>query len=721
MDKQNLSHITEDLKNYFNISKKSFKQVESINYSGSSRLYSPTEILSYLQNECESNGIGLVLPKTTPLDHDISKLISTIPVAIILSDTTIVYINAEGNCIHYTDKQQSAISLEIADKLLKKNNNILIVHFYPLMLTSESGNKHETKDADSNPKAFNYSKEFFKLIYVEKEILKPILAYSILTGILSLTLPIGIQTTLNLVSSGVLIDTVYWLIALVIIGTLLSGLLQIVQFTLLETLKQKLFSRISFDFAFRIPRIRGEALHNRYAPEMMNRFFEVVTIQKSFSKIFTEFLASALQIIFGLLLLSFYHPFFVFFSIFLIAVLFILFYTTASKGLKTNLSESKYKYKIVSWLEEVARTFNAIKLSGISSFTTSKLNELNNGYLFYRKSHFNILRFQYAAILIFKAFITGILLILGSILVVQREITLGQFVASEIIIITVINASEKIVQFLEVVYDMFTSLHKLNDIKSLPLENNDGITPDRNDFTQNFDLTLKNLTYKYPNSEKAGLKIKELHIQHGEKIAILGDHSSGKSTFLNIIGGFSTEFEGQYSINKVSVRELNINFLRTLIGENLHKEDIFEGTLLDNITLTNPDISYQDILETARQLEFDTYIHSLPDGLNTELLATGKGLPGTIIKKIILTRSIVDKPSLLLFDADFTTPLQKSDIKLFDYLLSKDKEWTVLAVSNSIHFASRCERLLVFEQGELITDARYGTPLFDEVLFKYAI
>jgi ABC-type bacteriocin/lantibiotic exporter with double-glycine peptidase domain len=215
-------------------------------------------------------------------------------------------------------------------------------------------------------------KRLIRLLSEEKRDVFYILIYAIFIGLISLTLPLGIQATVELVSGGVFFSSIYILIALVLLGVLAAGGLQVMQITLVEYLQRRIFTKAAFEFTFRIPRIKVESLTNLHAPELVNRFFDVLTLQKGLPKIFGDLTAGIVQILFGLILLSFYHPFFVFFGIFLVIVLFGIFRLTGPAGLKTSIKESKYKYKVVYWLEEIARTINSFKISGNTQLPIKK-------------------------------------------------------------------------------------------------------------------------------------------------------------------------------------------------------------------------------------------------------------------------------------------------------------------------------------------------------------
>jgi ABC-type bacteriocin/lantibiotic exporter with double-glycine peptidase domain len=294
-----------------------------------------------------------------------------------------------------------------------------------------------------------------------------------------------------------------------------------------EHLQRRVFTKASIEFAFRIPRLKMEAILGSYAPELVNRFFDILTIQKGLPKLLIDLSSGLIQIFFGLLLLSLYHPFFVFFSIILVTILVLIFFITGPSGLESSINESKYKYKVAQWLEELARALKSFKLAGNTDLPIKKTDYTVNNYLKYRRKHFSILVTQFSFIILFKAAVTGGLLIMGTILVVNREITLGQFVASEVIIILILNAVEKIIMYMDVVYDLFTAVDKIAQVTDLPLEKVGGIDFPKNNNQSGYAIEVKDLKYKYPNGTEYILNGINLNIKAGEKLCIAGPGGSG--------------------------------------------------------------------------------------------------------------------------------------------------------------------------------------------------
>ncbi len=549
----------------------------------------------------------------------------------------------------------------------------------------------------------NPVKRLFKLLGTEKKEILYIFFYALIIGLISLVIPLGIQTTVELISGGVFFSSVYVLIALVILGVLLSGGLQVVQISLVEFLQRRIFTKASLEFAFRIPRIRMESIHGNYAPELVNRFFDIITIQKGLPKLLIDLSSAVIQILFGLLLISLYHPFFVFFGLILLTTLTLIFYLTGPQGLSSSIAESKYKYRVAHWLEELARALHSFKLAGSTDLPIRKTDYNVNNYLKNRKVHFRVLVTQFSFIVLFKAMITGGLLIMGTLLVVDRQITLGQFVASEIVIILILNAVEKIIMYMDVVYDLLTAVDKVAQVTDLPIEKVGGL-----DFpatiSGGFNVRTKNLKYRYQPSGYNALKKIDLDIKPGEIVCITGAGNSGKTTLMNILAGMYTDYEGVVTINNYSLRDLDITHMRDQVAKNISREDLFDGTLLENITLGKNTTTVHDAIHALEQVGLSDTVNSLPKGLETHILSGGKGLTKTMIHKLILARCLAKKPKLLILN-DFFISLAKHDkMALLSCITGPQRNCTVIIVSKDPMIMSVCDRVIILEDGSIRTE-----------------
>ncbi|WP_109831645.1 peptidase domain-containing ABC transporter [Reichenbachiella versicolor] len=655
-----------------------------------------------------ANGQGIVyLENTLGYDEFVSFLCeSHIPIVAFEENedqlTPLIFYNVKRKNMMLRIRENSSEVVEISRENLPK---IHVEDGIVIFLGVFAYKSLVSNDEEKTP--LTPFQRLIRLLSEEKKDIIYIYFYAVLVGLISLSLPVGIQATVGLISGGVFFSSVYVLIGLVIVGVLAAGGLQITQITLVEYLQRRVFTKAAFEFAFRIPRIKSEALLKYYAPELMNRFFDVLTIQKGLPKLLIDLSAGVIQILFGLMLLSFYHPFFVFFSLFLVGLLTSIFYATGPKGLSSSIKESKFKYRVVYWLEELARTINSFKLSGNTPLPMRKTDFMVNNYLKNRKIHFRILLSQYSFVLLFKTLVTGGLLIIGTMLVVQREITLGQFVAAEVIIILTLSSVEKIIMYMDVVYDMLTAVDKISLVTDLPLEKSGGLDIPPSHIGKGFAVHMKGLKYKFPGKSNYALNNIDLKIEKRERVCIAGRGGSGRRVLTSTISGFNNHFEGLLTINNYSLRDLDLMSLRDLIGKNVSQDDIFEGTILENIILSKPNAIPEDALWALEKVGILDAINAMPDGLNTTMMSSGKGLSRDLINKIILARCLSKRPELLILNDFFNDFLRSERRELMNMLADPDNPWTLVVVSNDRLIMDKCDRVIIMEKGTIKTEGTY--------------
>lgn len=543
---------------------------------------------------------------------------------------------------------------------------------------------------------------FFNMLRLDRKDIYTIYIYSIFSGLVNLSLPLGIQAIINLINVGDVSTSWIILVILVISGMVMMGVLQILQLTLTERLQRKIFTRAAFEFAYRLPRVKMAAVRNYYGPELVNRFFDTLTVQKGMPKILIDFSSAVLQVVFNLVLLSFYHPFFIFFSIIIVVLVLILVRLTGPAGLNTSLKESKYKYAVAHWLEELGRTLETFKLAGKTKLPLTKTDYLVKGYLNSRKSHFRVLLVQYISMVGIRALVAAGLLILGGILVIEQQMNIGQFVAAEIVIIQVLASIEKVINSMETIYDVLTAIEKIGTVTDLPLERNNGNTISHITDEGGIEVRLKDVSYRFDDAKQDILKNINLRVSAGEKTCISGFSGSGKSLLLQLMAGLYESYRGSIAYNRIPLGNLNMDELRYIIGDSLAREDIFEGSLLDNITIGRESITFEDVKNAVRIVGLEDYIESQDEGYNKMLDPEGRKLPQTISLKIMLARSIVGRPKLILLEESLHK-LETSDReRLLDYLTSTDNPCTVVAVSNDPNVAQHFNRIVALRYGEMI-------------------
>jgi ABC-type bacteriocin/lantibiotic exporter with double-glycine peptidase domain len=541
-------------------------------------------------------------------------------------------------------------------------------------------------------------KRFIGLLQLEKKEIFQIFYYAIFSGIVALSLPLGIQAIINLIQGAQISTSWVVLVILVTIGVLFSGALQLMQLRIIETVQQRVFTRAAFELSYRFPKIKMKELRSYYPPELANRFFDTLTIQKGLSKILIDVPTALLQILFSLILLSFYHPFFIVFGILLLLLVFVVFKYTAQKGLETSLEESKNKYKVAHWIQEVARSVVSFKLSGNTNLALTKNDELVSKYLKSREKHFRILVLQFIQMISFKVLITAGLLLIGGALVLNQEMNIGQFVAAEIIILLVIASVEKLMLGLESFYDILTSIEKLGQVVDKELEPQKG---NKTHFKNEISIELENIDYKVSNREKPILEDITLSINKTTRLLIKGESGSGKSSLLRLISGIVTPTSGNIYINNVSLGSLHLNHFRSQLGLSLSEETPFKGTLKENITFGNIDISDEQIYEILNNVGLLEYLKDLPNGLETILQPDGKQISYTIAKKIVLARAIAKQPKVLILEDPLDRFHPKETERIINYLSDKNNPWALIVVSSNPSWVRATNKLIILEKGKI--------------------
>ena len=542
-------------------------------------------------------------------------------------------------------------------------------------------------------------KRFYQLVSLERKEIGFVYFYAIISGFVLLSLPLGIQAITNLLFGATVSTSLIVLICVVVLGVLFNGILQIAQMRVIERIQQRIFTRLTFAYAYRIPKISLMSIDDYYLPELVNRFFDTSNLQKGFSKLLLDFPAASIQILFGLILLCFYHPIFIVFAFIVCGLVYLIFYFTSSKGFKTSMLESDYKYDVAHWLEEISRAIKTFKFHQHNELHLEKTDKLVSGYLSSRTSHFLVLILQYRVLVTFKVIITATMLIIGSYLFIEQQINLGQFIAAEIIIITILNSIEKLIVNLEVVYDVLTALEKLNKVLDKPQDESAELVLDQN-IPKKLGVSIKanNLSFSYPNNipviQNANFEIKE-----GEKVCITGLEGIGKSTLLKLLAGIYPDFSGNILFNDLAIKMVPKKILYQNIATLFADDELFSGTLLENISIGNKNVNFNDLDLVCKIVGLEEFITNQQQGYQLHLDPQGKKQSYNTVQKILLARCLVNKPSLLLVEDTWGGIEPGVRKQIISYLTNENQQFTLLVVTNDEDFISKCDKKLYSENG----------------------
>jgi putative ABC transport system ATP-binding protein len=527
------------------------------------------------------------------------------------------------------------------------------------------------------------------LILTERRDLWLVVLYAMAVGILGLATPITVMAVVNTAAMATLLQqlVVLCLILLVCLG--LAALLRILQNVIVEFMQQRIFVRVVIDLAHRLPRVDLKAFDRAHGPELVNRFFDVLTVQKASATLLLDGVTVVLQTTIGLVLLAFYHQFLLGFDMLLVAGLAVILFVLGWGAVPSAIRESRAKYRVASWLEEIARHPVAFKLCGGPQFVLERADTLARDYLVARQQHFRIVLRQIGSALGLQVAASTALLGLGGYLVVAGQLTLGQLVAAEIVVSSVVASFTKLGKQLESWYDLLAAVDKLGQLLDLPLERSDGAVHEAR--THGAAVTMRNVSFRYDDHLPLVLHNFNLEIQPGERVALLGPNGAGKSTVIDLLFGLRTPTSGFIAIDGEDLRSLRLDSLRQHIAV-VKGLEIFEGTVIENVRMGREELTLADIRQALARVDLLDDILNLPEGLHTRLGTGGSPLSLGQAERLMLARVIAGQPRLLVLDELLDDMDQEVRKTVLPAILGRDAHWTLLVITHSREVARLCDR-----------------------------
>lgn len=549
---------------------------------------------------------------------------------------------------------------------------------------------------DTSPRQHGYN--LFKYVTKEKKDVTNIYFYAILNGLVQLSVPLGIQSIVSFVMGATMATSIYILIAFVVLGTWLVGYFRLKVMQIIEKIQQKIFVEFSLAFAEKLPKVNLSATRKYYLPELVNRFFDTQNLQKGISKILLEIPTALIQILFGILLLSFYHPWFLVFGALVVICVVIIFRFTMESGIKSSIEESDKKYEVASWIEDIAASIKTFKLNSKTEAHLSGTDERVVKYLDDRTSHFRVLVFQYKTIIAFKVVITLVMLVIGTYLLVNQQLNIGAFIATEIVVLSIMSAVEKLIISLESYYDVIAALAKLNKVTTLQEEKFGEITFDQNN--DGFEVEFKDVNFAF-NDHHRILENINFKIPENSLTIISGQLGAGKSLLLNMMTGFYDPTSGSILFDKIPLKNIDKVSLRSQIGMYLEDMTIIKGTVYENITLGQNETSAEQILEIAEEIGIEDFSSQFSNGFFTNVSETDTEISFSSKKKILLLRALAGERRLLILEDPLDGMNDTFKTKMTEYLLKLKEKTTIIIVSEDKNLILEADQHLQVENGNV--------------------
>lgn len=531
--------------------------------------------------------------------------------------------------------------------------------------------------------------EFARL---ERSELAVVAVYAVAIGALSLAVPVAAQALVNSVAIGAVLQPVVVLSLLLASVLSFVAVLRVLEYIVVESLQRRLFVRTAVDFARRLMRLSGAARREHHGPELANRFFDVVSLQKATAKLLLDTLTLMLQMGVGMALLAFYHPLLLAFDLVLMVALALVVFVFGRGAVSTALLESERKYAVAAWLEDLAASPLRFGDASARGFADARTQLLGREWLSARSQHFRRVLRQLCGGVGLQVVVGTALLGIGGMLVIQRQLTLGQLVAAELVVMAIGDSLGKLGRQLETWYDATASAAKLGKIIDLPLERSGG------------ELLVGSgpLAVELRGLDASGSPAVELELRPGTKLGLRGVSPAHAALFDGLLALAPDDDEGlDLRLDGRPIDALELESLRSEVAL-VREVELVGASLLDNLDpLFAPRTAAEvgrdlctRLREVLEQVGLATRLDTLPDGARTRLQPDGAPLRRSEARRLMLARALLRRPRLLLIDGglDGLGLDDATHAALLDLLFAADAPWTMIVASEDPRVLARCEQ-----------------------------
>lgn len=535
------------------------------------------------------------------------------------------------------------------------------------------------------------------LIHLETKVLAILVSYAVAIGIFSLVIPLTVQELTNTFAYAIEPIMIVTFAFIMLIGLLFIGLFRVFQTSAVETLFQRLYVRIALAMTEHLPRIRQEAFKSTQA----YRFMEAELLSRAIIVVLVDMINVLVSGLTGMTILVLYHPNFLVYNAFLLGGFVVVAVVSGQGGVRATKTVSEKNYAVATWIQDIANNRLHFKASQSAPFLLGKTDGLLDEYLAARRTRANILTWrQYRSIVVWEAVCHSGMIALGGWLLSAGQITLGQFVAAEVIVSTLLLNLDTVTRRIYAMTYVLTSLGELDRVFALPKHEAFGVgtttrLPDP--AICGVRVMCKNVAFAYPHSPSVVEHV-NIEVVPGEKLAVLVQSSTQKSTLALVLAGLYRPTAGVIRYNDVDLREIAMDYINGARGLVLDSQPtLFGGTLEENISLGRASIRFEDLRWAIRFVELEHDIDCLPRGLETPVESGGTQFTKSQILRILVARAIVTRPPLLIFDGTLHNVEPGPRQVLLRRLCSKEESWSAIFVTNDPAIGEYVDRRILQE------------------------
>ncbi|MBP8117403.1 MAG: ABC transporter ATP-binding protein [Nitrospira sp.] len=553
-----------------------------------------------------------------------------------------------------------------------------------------------TETPISTPSAWTILARLNLLIGLERRILTIVVSYAVVIGLFALIVPLTVQELVNTFAFAIQPIMIVTLVATMFGALLAMGAFRVLQARAVEILVQRLYTRLAVAFTEALPRFR----ENVFLPQHTNTFIEAELLPRALVAMLVDVINVSVSGAIGMAILIMYHPYFLGYNTLLITGFAFLLTFFGRGGLRITQRVSRLHYQTFHWLQDIGINRLHFKSTDSLPLLLKKTDALVKAYVMARKTRSDILSgAQYKSTVVFQAVAHSGMIGLGGWLLSVGDITLGQFVAAEVIVGTLLLNLDTVARRMYAAIYVATSLHELSELFGLPKEDVSGPVaawlPDPS--LQGVRLTCKDVSFAAPDGPLLFERF-NLEVMPGEKISVLSGTSRSKTSLALVLAGLYHPTGGVIRYNDIDLRDVSLNYVNRCRGLMLDSHPtLFDGSLEENITLQRPSIQFEDLSWALRFVELEEEIDAMPQGLETLVHGNGANLTRSQVLRVLLARMIVTRPELLIFNGSLHNIEPALRLTLLRRLCSKEEPWSVVFVSNDPEVSQLVERRVVLD------------------------
>ena len=553
--------------------------------------------------------------------------------------------------------------------------------------------------AKHHPNLFEVLRLFGKFLRLERRILALVVTYSLVVGLFSLIVPLTVQELVNTFSFAIQPVMIATLAIIMVVVLAFVGAFRALQYYAVEVLQRRLFVRTAFAMARKLPHIQFQG----FKPRVSNSFMETAFMQRALAVLLVDLINVVVGGIIGMMILVFYHPYFILFNVVLLLGSAVIFFVLSRGGLRTTVDMSHAKYDMLHWIQEISQNLLHIKATDSRALLLEKTDQLAKNYIECRRARFTVLLRQFLASVGGQALAHSGALALAGWLLSIGQLTLGQLVAVEVVVGSLLINFDAVVKSMGQVYFFFTALVELDAFFALP--------SDRHHRLPTTSVTL-------PDPKTHGIRVTcnglgltrdgvplfddlDLNVAPGEKVAIYAKTTTVRMALAKVLAGLENPTNGIISYNDVELRHLDLSAVNQCRGFMIDSQlSLIDGTIADNIVWRRPYISYEDVRWALWLTQLQDEIAALPLGIDSDINALGEIPAPTYVLRILLARVILGRPQLLIFDGmihDMQPALRDTILRR---ICSKNESWTVIFVSNDPDLTTHVDRRITLGESD---------------------